>query len=582
MFFCFKISWKASPIHFVLRTVGKAIIPLNSLLISYFTKLILDDLQRFFINNQIEIIRTVTSVVGISLLRIINNVSRGIIDYATQIHSLKMNEFVSKKAIEIGCEIDYSIFYDSKKFNSFATAINDAGALTRIFWNAVDCISPMVIFFIVFITIGKYNILYSLFMFLVSVPAAIAHYKYTSKLYKLDKDSIFHERQKDYYSRIASNKDFAHDVRLFNMKHFLLKKYEEVQKEELIRKEKVIKKETVRVNVIEIIPEVVMLMICMDLVYGIMKHRLSIGDYSLFSGLLFQMWSNIVLFIVSTSKVIESQMRILNYKGFVSMTNKSESKCSEKYITHIKSIEFKNVTFAYPNSNKNVLDNISFRIEKGERIALVGINGSGKSTIIKLLLGFYKPQTGQVLINGCPVSEYAKKDYYRHISVCYQLLTVYCLDLEENITLNGNQHDSNRIIASLRDADAESILGKVNNNVEIPITKLFDNKGIELSGGEAQKLVIARTLFKNSECMVLDEPSSALDPEAEKKLYNLFRNLSKEKTIIFTTHRMTNIDLAQKILVLENGKIIESGDKNSLLSLDGKFASLYKCYKGIQ
>jgi ATP-binding cassette subfamily B protein len=235
-----------------------------------------------------------------------------------------------------------------------------------------------------------------------------------------------------------------------------------------------------------------------------------------------------------------------------------------------KNIKLNNVSFIYPNTNKKAVNNINIEINKGDKIALVGENGSGKSTLIKLMLGLYTPTEGNVIYNGEKSKGIDKKDLYSDKSVVFQDFNRYFMSVYENV-LMGNYCENNR---------QEIVQSLIKSGFPLNKFSLEDNLGrefggIELSGGEWQKLSIARGFFKRSEMIVFDEPTSAIDPFQESKLYEKFFELFSKKTMLLVTHRLGAIKLVDKIIVLNDGKIIETGTHEELINRDGYYNKLW-------
>lgn len=577
-FYCFRISWQASPKYFLVRSLGKFIIPLNGVILSFLSKGVIDWLQKSYNASSMrpEVLAFLFAIVCI---RVVSNTAHGVIDYATQMHSIRLNELVAKKIIHIGCSEKYSVFDDTVEYSKMISVVSDVTALTRVFWNAIDCISPFVVYIIIFTSLCRLDVSVSLLMTMVSIPAAFIHYKYTVKLYKLDKESIKNERQKDYYTRVATSKEFGQDVRFFGLEKTLIDKYDIAQREELSRRKGIIGKETIKISLVAVIPEVAMFAISLYLVKGISYHQFSLGDYTLYTGLLYQMWSNIVGILTNSSKVIENQLKISNYKRYISAKGTIEEDKQQK-LQNIESIEFKNVSFRYQRCNINAIDNLSFRINKGEKVAIVGVNGAGKTTIIKLLLGLYQPESGEILVNDRSISEYDIDSLHKAMSICFQNMTLYAFSLLENIALGVDAPDEKKAVNIINDVQAANILTKAKNNLKQHVTRLFESDGLEVSGGEAQRLVLGRAFYREADLLLFDEPSSALDPEAEKQIFEIMKEKSEGRTLLFTSHRLTNISLAERILVIEDGHLVEQGDFSSLMKSNGRFFELYNCYLG--
>ena len=216
-------------------------------------------------------------------------------------------------------------------------------------------------------------------------------------------------------------------------------------------------------------------------------------------------------------------------------------------------IEFRNVTFTYPRSEQVILDGISFKINKGEKISIVGLNGAGKTTLVKLLCRLYRPKSGEILVNGRSIYEYDYESYLRQISAVFQDFKLFSYSLKENIlNEDGDEEEAYKVACKV---GLKEKIDSLPEGINSLYSKIFDEKGIELSGGEAQKVAIARALHKNASLVILDEPTSALDPIAEAEIYMHFNELVEEKTAIYISHRMSSSVFCDRIIVIDSGKI---------------------------
>lgn len=241
-------------------------------------------------------------------------------------------------------------------------------------------------------------------------------------------------------------------------------------------------------------------------------------------------------------------------------------------------IEFKEVSFNYEGSDKKIFDKLSFKIHAGEKIALVGNNGAGKTTIVKLLCGLYAPTSGQVLVNGQPLwdSSMSVKKYMESISVLFQDTEPFALSLAMNIACcDQNDLDRQRVKDCIKKAGLEETVNDLIHKEDTYITQQLDDDGVQLSGGQVQKLLLARAIYKNGPFLILDEPTSALDPLAESKIYEEYNNLALNKTAVFISHRLASTKFCDRILFLDQGRIIEEGSHAQLMAKDGKYREIF-------
>ena len=242
-------------------------------------------------------------------------------------------------------------------------------------------------------------------------------------------------------------------------------------------------------------------------------------------------------------------------------------------VEDFQSLAFENISFTYPKSDKIILDNISFKINKGEKISIVGINNAGKSTIIKLICGFFKPDSGEILLNGRNIREYDHKEYMNIIGAVFQDFKLFPFTIGENI--EGNERDLNKLENVLRKVDIKDLIDNLPKKENSHLEKSIYDDAVDLSGGEKQKLAISRALYKDAKLVILDEPTSALDPLAESEIYEKFNSLIEDKTAIFISHRMSSSLFCDKILVLDDGKIQAFDSHKNLMKEDNIYRELF-------
>lgn len=226
-------------------------------------------------------------------------------------------------------------------------------------------------------------------------------------------------------------------------------------------------------------------------------------------------------------------------------------------------LEFKNVTFIYPDSTQEILKNVSFKIEKGEKISIVGINGSGKTTLVKLISRFYTPNSGVILWNGVNINDYDYQSYIKQLSAVFQDFKLFALTISENVDLE--EKDKKRIKECLYQVGLKEKIEKLPHNIDSFLSKIYSVDGIDMSGGEKQKIAIARAMYQESSLAILDEPTSALDPLSEAEIYEHFNELVKDKTTIYISHRMSSSIFCNRIIVLSDGCIVANDSHHKLM-----------------
>ena len=238
-------------------------------------------------------------------------------------------------------------------------------------------------------------------------------------------------------------------------------------------------------------------------------------------------------------------------------------------------IEFQNVSFMYPNTDRYVLRNVNIKIKSGERLSVVGYNGAGKSTFIKLICRLYKPTEGRILIGGVDISTIDLADYRELLSVVFQDFQIFCLTIRDNIVMN-REYDKARLDDAIEKSGLRERLALLESGVETDLWRLFDESGVELSGGEGQKVACARAYYKDAPVVILDEPTASLDPLAETRLYERFNNIIGEKTSIYISHRLASVKFCDSIAVFADGELVEHGTHRELMDADGVYAEMFR------
>jgi len=260
------------------------------------------------------------------------------------------------------------------------------------------------------------------------------------------------------------------------------------------------------------------------------------------------------------------------FMEFMALPNESEQKCKVPFSGEVESIKFENVSFSYPKSDVIVLDDISFEINKNEKISIVGLNGAGKTTLIKLICRLYHPTSGKIYINGHDIFEYDYDSYMKVIATVFQDYKLFAFSIDENITCDAQNSNENKVMQLIKDVGLEQKIKELPNGIASMFGKAYDEEGIEMSGGQGQKVAIARALYKDASLIILDEPTSALDPLAEAEIYENFNNLVGSKTAIYISHRMSSSVFCDKILIIDGGKVSDFDTHSNLMK---KKESLY-------
>ena len=277
------------------------------------------------------------------------------------------------------------------------------------------------------------------------------------------------------------------------------------------------------------------------------------------------------------SSIREGALQLSDFREFLEIQGDfNHGEGIEKPVGRALSIEFKNVSYKYPKGEKNVIDNVSFKIEAGEKIALVGLNGAGKTTLTMLTGGLILPNEGEILIDGHGLLEYNRDDLISLFSVVPQYYTILPLSIAENIALEEKERiDYDKLNKVIEIAGLTSKIASLSSGVNTPLSKELDLDAVDFSGGEMQRLLLARAVYRGAPILILDEPTAALDPIAEDRMYRRYNEIAANATSVFISHRLASTRFCDRIFLLDGANFAEVGTHDELMELDGKYRELF-------
>lgn len=370
----------------------------------------------------------------------------------------------------------------------------------------------------------------------------------------------------------------AKDIRIYSMASWLRECYRDLSEQRAKWDRTTVKK-----SFLSRIADLVVILIRDGGVYALLIHmfyngEIGIDEFVLYFAAISSFASWVGGIISCWNKANTVSLKLCDFREFVDYPEYDGSGIAKAavHLNTVPEIEFRNVSFRYDGAEQDTIHNLSLRIKSGEKLALVGLNGAGKTTLVKLLCGLYRPTSGEIFFNGIPLSDFKREDYYKLISPVFQEIRTAFFSLAE--TVSGKSiadTDMEKAEVCIRQAGLGAKIDALPDGIHTKLNKKVHENGTELSGGEAQKLMLARALYKDAPLLILDEPTAALDPIAESKIYTEFNVMAKSKTSLFISHRLASTSFCDRIILLENGNITEEGTHQELIAANGTYKELF-------
>ena len=570
--YLFKPFWKNGKLYIIGQIFTAAIlIPLNRILYITLQKYIIDSLiaDELFLQICFGILSFSLSMLLLDLFDFVFFNLYGLKKY------ILIRGTIDKENYQKANKTDYKYFDDPEFYDNYTYAINERSnkaEQARLLLIRLLSTSVVIISLSTLIATSKWVII------LITVVSFCVSTLINNKIIKIKHEKYLEEiplnRKSEYIHSLFYNKEYAADLKVNKSSYFLMKHYDCVLDDKI----KVYKKYQIKSVIIGalgiVIDNLSEILISIYLVYLIVQGNISIGDFASMLTATGMLKSNMGEFFDLITRSNDLSIYADKIKQFYDLPSTIESSIDGKQPNeNAFSVEFNNVNFKYNNSEFE-LKNINIKINPGEKIAIVGENGVGKTTLTKLLLRLYDPDSGEIKIDNTKISDYDVNKLRHKIGIAFQKPLVYAIPLSENMQLYNDTTPEN-LINILDKLQLTSILEKNNATLSTELTKEFDKSGIILSVGEAQKLGLSKIMFGDYGLLIFDEPSSALDPIAEYELTKMIFDQANKATTIMISHRLSTIRNADKIFLIDNGEILEQGNHDELMHLKGKYYTMF-------
>ena len=507
-------------------------------------------------------------------------------DYIMEKERPKVKEKIKIMLYEKAAKVDLACYDNPEFYNSQVLALSEVD-------NQIDKVEGLVINTLsglsTFISTGIYFIIKDkpsiLFVFVSFIMSYFFNQMFVKVNYKARIERNPSERKRTYIERIFYLNDYAKELRMNpDVADIMYERFDKASEEIVAVDKKYARKRFV----LEFLRKYVANMFFSDSLYVaylvtmvVATKSISISTLAILYSSFGRLKHSMNVFTETYPAACESSLYIQKIRDFLSTEQKIVSEDKLVASKDAKRLDLKDVSFAYSSETPNVIEHMNLFIKPGQKIALVGYNGAGKTTLVKLLMRLYDPTSGTIMADGTDIKKYDLESYRDTIGTVFQDFNIFAGSVRENVLLAPTEGSSEeRIIQSLKDSGLYDRAMQLDNKLDSMLTTEFDDKGLNLSGGEAQKLAISRVFYKDAGLMILDEPSSALDPIAEYQLNHAMLKATGDKTVIFISHRLSTTRIADYIFMLENGKIVEQGNHEELLALHGKYEAMWKAQAG--
>ncbi len=574
-----KIVWDSGPGVVVFGLISRGFAALLPVVLLWITKLIVDRIVHAVTAHQV-VQPGIWWLVGAEFgLAVLNSILLRSIDYSDSLLADKYTRYVSIRVMDHAASLDLIAYEDPVFYDRLERA--RVQATDRLVM--IQAIGRLVQQAITTITLSVSIMFFSPWLMLLLIAGVLPAFLGESHFAFLGYAKNFRQtpmrRQLDYLRVLGGSKEAAKELKLFGLRKFLSERFTKLSDE--------IYDQNVTLNRRKLIGGAALSMIgtagyysaYVFVIWRTANGALSIGSMTFLTLAIQQASSNIEQIFSTIAAIGDQALFLTDLLAFFEMkpTIRSKPNALPAPRPIVRGVEFRNVSFSYPGNSRRVLDSINFKLHTGERLALIGENGQGKTTIVKLITRLYDPTEGQILLDGVDLREYDLEDLHREIGVIFQDFMRYEMTALENIAVGRVEAmgDLESLKAAARKSLADQTIERLPLGYDQMLGRRFD-QGVDLSGGEWQKVALARAYLRDAQLLILDEPTAALDARSEFEVFHRFAELTAGKMALFISHRFSTVRSADRILVLENGRITEEGTHDQLSRMGGRYAEMFE------
>jgi len=574
-----RIVWKAGPVVVTLGLVFRLIASIVPVVALWITKLIIDGIVKAISSHQSvppSLWWLVAAEFGVAMF---GSVLTRAIDYLDSLFADKYTRYVSIEVMRHASQLDLIAYEDPVFYDRLERA--RVQATDRL--GMIQSIGRLVQQAITSATMSISILLFSPWLLLLLIagilPAFLGESHFAFLGYARNFRQTPMRRELDYLRVLGGSREAAKELKLFGLKDFLIQRFTRLSDQIYDENVNLSRRRLIAGSLLSMIGTAGYYSAYVYVIWRTVTGELSIGTLTFLTGAIVQASSNIQQVFSTLSSIADQALFLTDLLAFFEMQptirSKDHALPAPRPITH--GFEFRNVSFRYPGTSRMVLDGLNVTLRAGERVALVGENGEGKTTLVKLMTRLYDPVEGQILLDGIDLREYDLEDLYREIGVIFQDFMRYEMTARANIAVGQISQLDNTALLQLaaHKSMADQVIDRLPKDYEQMLGRRFET-GVDLSGGEWQKVALARAYLRDAQVLILDEPTAALDARSEFEVFQRFAELTTGKTALFISHRFSTVRMAQRILVLEKGRIAEDGSHDELFTLGGRYAEMFE------
>ena len=574
-----KIVWRSGPLVVTMGLVLRLFASLLPIALLWIAKLIIDSIVHAVASHQ-PVGRGFWWLVAAEFgLAVLGSFVGRTIDYFDALLADKYTRHVSIEVMKHAAALDLATYEDPVFYDRLERA--RVQATDRL--GMIQSIGRLVQQVITAVSLSVSIIVFSPWLLLLLILGVIPAFLGESHFAFLGYATNFRQtpirRQLDYLRVLGGSREAAKELKLFGLKEFLIERFTRLSDQIYRENIGLARRRLIAGAFLSMIGTAGYYSAYVFIVWRTIHGVLTIGELTFLSGAIVQASGNIQQIFSTLASIADQALFLTDLLAFFEMRPTIFSKPNALPAPRpiVRGFEFRNVSFRYPGSSRLVLSGLNFQLRPGERVALVGENGQGKTTIVKLMTRLYDPLEGQILLDGIDLREYSLEDLYREIGVIFQDFMRYEMTARENIAVG--QIETLARLEPLQEAARKSMAAPVIERLHFRYEQVLGRRfegGVDLSGGEWQKVALARAYLRNAQILILDEPTAALDARSEFEVFRRFSELTTGKTALFISHRFSTVRMADRVVVLENGKITEDGSHEELANLGGRYAEMFE------